>query len=257
MKTPRELGFRMPAEWEPHVATWLAWPHNVRDWPGKFGTIPWVFAEMARALCRGERVRFITQGDLEQARASHVLRSAGVDLAQIDFVRAATDRSWTRDFMPLCVVRTAKRGSEMGAVKWRFNGWARYANHKSDEAAGQSVAKRFAKRAWSPRIVLEGGAIDVDGEGTLMATEECLLTGRQARSRELGKAGIERALVGLPGRRPRCCGCRRASPATTPRATPTTSCASSAPRASCCAAKRTPATPTTARSKPRASASKA
>ncbi len=210
VETPAALGYRMPAEWEPHAATWLAWPHNARDWPGKFGAIPWVFSEMARALIGGERVRILVQGELGQRRAERVLSSAGVDLSQIDFYPAATDRSWTRDFLPLVVTRSepgARRGKhaadELAAVKWRFNGWARYENHKNDDAAGERLPKRLGLRAFHPeanvdgrrqRVVLEGGAIDVDGLGTLLCTEECLLSGRQARNRALGREGTEKVL---------------------------------------------------------------
>lgn len=193
MKTPRALGFRMPAEWEPHRATWLAWPHNLTDWPGKFAPIPWAFAELARALTRVERVRLLVASEAMELRARRYLQKAGAELTRIDFVRAATNRSWTRDFLPLAVVRATARGAELGAVKWRFDGWARYDDHRLDEAAGKSVAARFARRAWEPRVVLEGGAIEVDGEGTLMVTEECLLTGPYPRAAELGQAGVERA----------------------------------------------------------------
>src|SRR5262245_53412174 len=96
--SPRELGFRMPAEWEPHAATWLAWPHEASDWPGKFGPVPWVFAELARNLCGAERVRIIVRDAAMQKAAKSALAQAGVDLTQIDFLRCATNRSWTRDF---------------------------------------------------------------------------------------------------------------------------------------------------------------
>jgi agmatine deiminase len=127
-----------------------------------------------------------------------------VDLSLVDFVDAATDRSWTRDFLPLFLTRRARgKQGRVGAVKFRFNGWARYDDFERDEAAGLKVLARATARGVAPfqafaengeRVVLEGGAIDVDGEGTLLATEECLLDGRQARSRKLGKAGVERAL---------------------------------------------------------------
>ncbi len=197
-ETPREAGYRMPAEWHPHAATWLAWPFHRTDWPGKKGAIPWVFAEIARQLQEGERVRLLVRSADEQARAEKVLARAGVSLARVDFVRAATNRSWTRDSLPLFVV--AAPGAPLGAVKFRFNGWARYRDHALDDAAGELVARRFAARRWFPvdaggrRVVFEGGALDVDGEGTLLATEECLLTGRFARNRELGREGTEAVL---------------------------------------------------------------
>jgi len=198
--TPFARGYRMPAEWEPHAATWLAWPHESSDWPGKFEAVPWVFAEIARALQDGERIRVIVRGVAERARARSALGRSGVSLGRVDFVLAPTDRSWTRDFLPIFVVRGRGRRRELAAVKWRFNGWARYPNHTRDEATGRRMAKRLALPSFEPeavvrgrrtRVVLEGGAVDVDGEGTLLATEQCLLSGRQARNRTLGKAGTE------------------------------------------------------------------
>ncbi len=203
--TPFELGYRMPAEWEPHAATWLAWPHEPTDWPGKFAAVRWVFAEMIKNLTAGERVRLLVSNKRMLKEASQVLEQSEVDLRQVDFVQTATDRSWTRDFLPLFVAKAGRPGKRsLGAVKFRFNGWARYDNFERDEAAGKKVQARAAAQGVAPfqarvnggseRLVLEGGAIDVDGEGTLLATEECLLDGRQARNRALGKAGVERAL---------------------------------------------------------------
>jgi agmatine deiminase len=203
--TAFELGYRMPAEWEPHAATWLAWPHEPSDWPGKFESVPWVFAEVIKNLTRGERVRLLVSGKRMQKQAGQQLEKSEVDLRLVDFVQAATDRSWTRDFLPLFVAKAGRAGKRpLGAVKFRFNGWARYDNFERDEAAGLAVQARATAQGVTPfqaftdagneRLVLEGGAIDVDGEGTLLATEECLLDGRQARNRALGKTGVERAL---------------------------------------------------------------
>ncbi len=203
MATPHTLGYRMPAEWEPHVATWLAWPHEPTDWPGKFDAIPWVFAEVARQLQDGERIRVIVSGKPEEARAKKVFASSGVALKSVDFVHLATDRSWTRDFLPLGLVKGRGKQRETALVKWKFNGWARYKDHARDEQAGLAVALQLGAPLALPeaqfggkraRVVLEGGAIDVDGEGSLLATEECLLDGRQARNAALGKAGMEAVL---------------------------------------------------------------
>jgi agmatine deiminase len=203
LATPYTLGYRMPAEWEPHAATWLAWPHEATDWPGKFAAIPWVFAEVARNLQDGERIRVLVSGKPEEAAAKSVFKRSGVNLKQVDFVHLATDRSWTRDFLPLGVVKGTGKKRETALVKWKFNGWARYPNHKKDEAAGLAVALQLGAPLALPeaqmgrkrsRVVLEGGAIDVDGEGSLLCTEECLLDGRQARNRALGKAGMESVL---------------------------------------------------------------
>ena len=197
--TPRDGGWRMPAEWEPHAATWLAWPHEPSDWPGKFDAVPWVIADVARHLHDAERIRLIVRSGAERSRAAAALVRSGVSLRRVDFVVARTDRSWTRDFLPLGLVRRRGGRRELAVVKWRFNGWARYPNHVADEEAGRRVARRLGVPAFFPevarrRVVLEGGAIDVDGEGTLLATEQCLLNGRQARNRALGRAGTERVL---------------------------------------------------------------
>jgi agmatine deiminase len=202
--TPFMQGFRMPAEWEPHAATWLAWPHEPSDWPGKFEAVPWVFAEVIKNLTLGERVRLIVSGKRMQKEAAAALDKSQVDVRLVDFVTLPTDRSWTRDFLPLFVARPGRAGKRpLGTVKFRFNGWARYDNHERDEAAGLKIQARATEQGAKPfralvneteHVVLEGGAIDVDGEGTLLLTEECLLDGRQARNKKLGKAGVEAAL---------------------------------------------------------------
>ena len=205
-QTPFAEGYAMPAEWEPHEATWLAWPHEASDWPGKFEVIPWVFAEIARVLTQGERVRLIVGNAAEKKRARAVFASAGVDLKRVDFVTAATDRSWTRDFVPSFVVKRGGKARQKGALaaaRFRFDGWHRYPNHKKDIAAGLVALKFGRTPAFEPvvtlgskrhHVVLEGGAIDVDGEGTLLATEECLLDGKQARNPELGRGLTEQVL---------------------------------------------------------------
>ncbi len=198
---PRALGYRMPAEWEPHSATWIAWPHHQADWPGKYGTIEWIFAELVRNLARVERVKILVPDSLVKRRARSVLGRAGALLSQVDWIFLTTDRSWTRDYLPSFLV-SRRRG--LGAVKWRFDGWRRYPDHQKDDAAGLRVAAASAQRCWYPqvltrgrssRIVLEGGAIDVDGQGTLMTTESCLLRGKRARHRGLGRTLSERLLA--------------------------------------------------------------
>jgi agmatine deiminase len=203
--TPYARGYAMPAEWEPHAATWLAWPHEKSDWPGKFRAISWVVAEMARVLARGERVRILVRGSGDLERARRALKASGVDMKQLDFVRARTDRSWTRDFLPTFVTRSAKKSGKrrLAAVSFRFDGWKRYDNHKNDRRAGRAAADWLGATVFEPivtlgkkhrHVVLEGGAIDVDGDGTLLATEECLLTGKTARNPELGRSLTEQIL---------------------------------------------------------------
>jgi len=202
-QTPAKLGYRMPAEWEPHRGTFLAWPHKRGDWPGKPDSIPLMFAEMARVLASGELVLVLVKNAAEEKLGRALFGRAGVDLSQIDWVKADTDRSWTRDYLPSFVVRDAGKKREVSAVKWRFDGWNRYPDHKQDDAAGIRVAELFGKRHWLPEVVvrgkarrltLEGGSIDVDGEGTVLTTEECLLTSKRARHAAIGRAGSEHFL---------------------------------------------------------------
>jgi len=191
-ETPQSLGFRMPAEWEPHEATWLAWPHHTEDWPGKFAAIPWVVAEMVRYLHRHELVRLVAGNARQEQRASRVLDRAGVDLSRVEFHRFPTDRSWLRDSGPIFVTN----GSELGATCWRFNAWTRYNNWEKDSLVARKIADSARARAWRPRwrnrpVVLEGGSIDVNGCGTLITTEECLLGDKQVRNRGMDREDYE------------------------------------------------------------------
>jgi agmatine deiminase len=182
--TPFDLGFWMPAEWEPHQATWLGWPHEVTDWPGKFPAIPWAFAEIVRHLSRAERVYLLVQNREAQARVRAILKKSGANLAAVDFFRVPTDRGWMRDSGPICVKNSS---GEVAYTHWLFNGWAKYSNHKKDAVATAQVNKKLKHRVWQPmhngrRVVLEGGSIDVNGRGSLVATEESLLSTTQERN---------------------------------------------------------------------------
>lgn len=177
-KTPSQLGFHYPAEWERHAATWIGWPHNVSDWPGKFGPVPWAFGEMVRAISRGERVRILVKDTRHEAAARRVLGKLDLDLGQIDLIRVPTNRGWTRDFGPF-FVRHHKR-PEAAILDYRFNGWAKYDDWKLDDAVPGKMARRF-KHGLFPvtlgerTVVLEGGGLDVNGRGSLLTTEECFL----------------------------------------------------------------------------------
>lgn len=186
----------MPAEWEPHEATWLAWPHEKSDWPGKFAPIPWVYGEIVRRLSRVERVRIlVNDGDAEQS-VRRVLKKSGADLTAVEFFRHPTNRSWTRDYCPLFI---KKQTGRIAITNWRFNGWAKYDNWQNDDAVPDFLSATLGLRQWKPGPVLEGGAIDVNGSGLLLATEECLLSSVQARNPGLGRAGTERALANYLG----------------------------------------------------------
>jgi agmatine deiminase len=177
--TPLSLGFRHVAEWEPHEATWLGWPHNANDWPGKFAAIPWVYTEIVRALVRGEFARIIVTDAAHERRARMQLMKAEVPTERIEFFRFPTDRGWARDFGPMFIRRSAP-SNEVAITAFRFNGWAKYPNWKKDCLIHERAAKALDVRLFRPmvgthHVVLEGGAIDTNGRGTLLTTEECLL----------------------------------------------------------------------------------
>ena len=182
--TPFEQGFWMPAEWEHHEATWLAWPHELSDWPGKFGAIPWAFAEIVRHLSHAERVYLLVQNGHAESRVRAMLKDSGTNLHNVDFFRVPTNRGWMRDSGPICVKSSS---GEVAFTHWQFNGWSKYSNYKKDAFAVTLVNKKLNRRVWQPMhngrsVVLEGGSIDVNGRGTLLTTEGCLLGRTQVRN---------------------------------------------------------------------------
>jgi agmatine deiminase len=198
--TPAALGYSMPAEWEQHVATWIAWPHNQEDWPEKFEPIPWVYAEIVRYLHRKERVRICAMPEVQESARALLVR-VGVDLSCIDFYAFPTDRVWLRDSGAILVRNAA---AQRLAVNWRFNAWAKYDNWRNDERLGELMAKSLGISRVEPmfrdiRVVLEGGSIEVNGQGLLLTTEECLLSPIQARNPQLTKVEIEQVLCDYLG----------------------------------------------------------
>jgi agmatine deiminase len=197
MPTPR---YRMPAEWASHAATWIAWPHNPEDWPGKFQPIPWVYTEIVRHLSRVEDVHILVNDLPAERRATSILKRGGSNLARVHFHHWPTDRVWLRDSGPIFVKRLdAKRYQDSLAVtNWKFNAWAKYPNWQRDNQIPHHVAKLYNLPEIEPevqfptrkphRIVLEGGSIDTNGAGVLLTTEECLLSEVQQRNPGLGTA---------------------------------------------------------------------
>jgi len=194
---PSALGCRIPAEWEPHESTWLAWPHFRGDWPGKFEPVPWVYAEIVRNLARHERVDLIVNSAFAENRAREVLERADAFSENICFHHWRTDRVWTRDSG--CIFLTpSEDGKDSGllALNFEFNAWAKYQNYKHDTKIGARMAKEAGARRVEPlfgeqRVVLEGGAIDVNGCGTLVTTEECLLSTTQQRNPGMDRVAYE------------------------------------------------------------------
>ncbi len=192
---------RWPAEWEPHAATWLAWPHNEADWPDKFEPIPWVYASIIGHLRQHEKVKVLVSEHSHLAAVS-ALRRCGMeaDGASIEFVPLPTDRVWTRDFGPLWI----DQAGQALAVKWRFNAWAKYENWEQDEEAGRAMADWTDAGVESPQfkgqpVVLEGGSIDGNGAGTVLTSEECLLSSVQCRNPGMTREDYESVLAQAMG----------------------------------------------------------
>ncbi len=191
----------MPAEWEPHEATWISWPHNRDDWPGKFAAIPWVYAEIVRHLHSSATVRILVKSGRARRRARQVLEKVPLDWARVQFHEIKTDRVWTRDYGPLFLTS----GAGLAAVRWRYNAWAKYTNWRADAAAGFAMmAWASCLTFWQPRhrgrrVVLEGGSIDVNGQGLLLTTEECLLSKVQCRNPGFTKRDYERVFADYLG----------------------------------------------------------
>ena len=198
-KTPRELGYRMPAEWEQHEATWLAWPHNHEDWPGKFQPIPWIYAEIVRLLTAREDVHILVQDGKAQQRVDGILKRAGANRDRVLFHPWPTDRVWTRDSGPIFVRDAA---GHVAITNWHFNAWAKYSDWHFDDQVPGRVTELLGLPEWQPvvelangprRLVLEGGSIDTNGEGILLTTEECLLSEVQQRNPGVSREQLERA----------------------------------------------------------------
>jgi len=215
-------GYRLPAEWEPHAATWLAWPHYQGDWPGRFEPIPWVYAEIIRSLAKRERVELIVNSAVRARQAQRVLERADAFSTNVRFHRWPSNRVWLRDSG--CIFVTAQpraarpdtaeptvslpRGrrspAKPQALKFRFNAWAKYSNWRHDEKIGSLMAKTAGFEEIRPlaagnKIVLEGGSIDVNGAGTILTTEECLLSKVQERNPHMARVHYEKTFADYLG----------------------------------------------------------
>ncbi len=206
--TPYAQGYRMPAEWEQHTATWIAWPHNASDWPGRFQPIPWVYAEIVRQLAAVEQVHILVQNADAEKRAHGVLKRAHVNVVNVHFHPWPTNRVWTRDSGPIFVRRTAS-SEPLAITNWKFNAWAKYADWGLDNALPGRVAELLQVPSFQPlvrladgsqhKLVLEGGSIDTNGAGVLLTTEECLLSDVQQRNPRVSREQLEQAFQGYLG----------------------------------------------------------
>ena len=214
--TPAELGYTLPAEWEPHAATWLTWPHQAGDWPGKFALIPWIYGEMVRKISAGEKIFLLVRHQKDADSARRIFQHLGVNLRKIQFVTHPTNRAWTRDTGPVFVKRSPKPKaqspkSETAIVHFHFNGWAKYDNWRKDTKVPETAARLLGQELFHAKcpvpvatnnskpktknFVIEGGGIEVNGRGTLLSTEQCYLDPKiQVRNPGLGKKEIEHTL---------------------------------------------------------------
>ena len=202
----------MPAEWEPHAATWLAWPHYHGDWPGKFEPIPWVYAEIIRNLARHERVELIVNDVATERRVRKLLERSNAPLRNVRFHRQPTNRVWLRDsgcIFCKCGAGALARESQrpdprLSAANFRFNAWAKYSNYRHDKKIGTLMATSTNSQEVRPqfnstRVVLEGGSIDVNGEGAILTTEECLLSKIQQRNPGMQRKDYEKIFADYLG----------------------------------------------------------
>ena len=213
----------MPAEWEPHEATWIAWPHHRDDWPGKFAAIPLVYAEIVRVLHQSEKVHILVNGRVGERMARRVLEKVPLDWSRIVFERVRTDRVWTRDYLPTVVVD--EDGWQVW-LKWRFNGWAKYPNWQRDNEAGLRLGAYVTRPGpcYGPvfdsgaEVILEGGSIDVNGQGLLLTTVGTLISKVQQLASGCHAPGLRDDLCEVPGcsqgpvAQPRHCRRRHARP---------------------------------------------
>ena len=189
----------MPAEWEPHAATWLAWPHNLDTWPGKFALIPTTYVQIVRALHTQERVHICVNDAETAVQVCHLLLKAGIDLSNVQLHEIPTNDAWARDHGPIFITRPCDGKNELAVTDWLFNSWGqKYGPWDLDDVVPQKIANLFELPFFEPGIVLEGGSIDVNGRGSLLTTEACLLNPN--RNPSLSRTEIEaylRAYLGV------------------------------------------------------------
>jgi agmatine deiminase len=188
-ETPSSLGYRMPAEWEPHRGTWLSWPHKEASWPGKFGRVPQIFATMVRHLADHEEVHINVAGSDMEHDVRRLLADEGAGSGNVFFHYHPTNDAWCRDHGPIFVQR-ANEDQPQAIIDWDYNAWGgKYPPYDLDDVVPTRIARELGLRVFNPGIVMEGGSIDVNGQGTLLTTEACLLNPN--RNPRLDRAAIE------------------------------------------------------------------
>ncbi len=191
--SPAALGFRMPAEWAPHRGTWLSWPHKEESWPGKFAPVPLIFARMVEELSRDEEVHINVRDAAMEVEVRTLLARFTVEPHHVFFHHLPTNDAWCRDHGPIFIQHHMPQGTEQAIVDWGYNAWGnKYPPYDLDDTIPTRIARKFSLPVFQPGIILEGGSIDVNGKGTLLTTEACLL--HPNRNPSLTKEEIERYL---------------------------------------------------------------
>lgn len=197
--------YRLPAEWERHAATWLSWPHQTSDWAGKMGAIPHVFGEIARKLATAEKVRILCNSEATRQKAKRLMAKLNVSQQAIEYLLIPTDRGWNRDCGPIFAWRRTTRGRERVILRFRFNGWGKYKHYRKDDAVPARASRWVGvelvpARHGGREVVLEGGSVEVNGKGTLIATEQCLLhPTRQVRNQGFTRKDYEEVFASYLG----------------------------------------------------------
>ena len=180
----KHLNYRMPAEWEKQKSTWIAWPHNKKDWPNKFRFIPYVFCEIISKISNHQKVNILIEKKTIKKKINFFLKKFLKNTNNISFRVCKTNRAWLRDSFPIFV---KKANNKKVLINWGFNGWAKYKNFNHDNKICSKIKKFIGLNSITPiirnkRIILEGGSIDVNGKGILLTTRECLQSNIQARN---------------------------------------------------------------------------
>ena len=196
-KTPKQLGYYFPAEFAPHEATWLSWPHKEASWPGKINTIFPYYAQFIKAISKGEKVRINVADEAMQHFALQYLLAAEVDLAEIEFFMHPTNDAWCRDHGPAFLINPIAEQKKV-IVDWDYNAWGgKYPPYDLDDVVPTLIGKRFNIPVYHPGIIMEGGSVEFNGQGTILTSTACLLN--ENRNPKLNQKQIEQYLCDYYG----------------------------------------------------------
>ncbi len=196
MNTPKQLGYHFPAEFAPHTATWLSWPHKEASWPGKIETVFPVYAEFIKLVAEGEKVNInVVDEKMKDFAISH-LQKVRADFRKIHFFFHPTNDAWCRDHGPAFLINTKEKKKMI--VDWGYNAWGgKYPPFDLDDVIPTLIANNYSIPVVHPGIVMEGGSVEFNGKGTLLTTTACLLN--KNRNPHLNKKQVEEYLINYYG----------------------------------------------------------